>query len=69
MKEFNIAKFEENEIQLMESKYLEDLYKTIIAEEDFIVHVIDGENKYSKIVIGLNLTSKVKSGEFILSSQ
>ncbi len=69
MKTFKATKFSETEIELTSTEQLEDLYKIIEAEENFILKWKEGNVWQSEVMIGNNLSAKVKNGDIRLSSK
>jgi len=65
MKTFSTIKYDDTEICLKSKKDLEELFNTIIAEEDFIL----SSEKESKIFLANKLLGKIKSEEIILTSK
>ena len=66
MKRYDAHDFTDNEIILKHDSELEELFKTIDSEENFILTWGDPNTPQSQIIIGNNITGKVKSGNIIL---
>ena len=69
MKTFIATKVDDNSIELADSKKLEDLYKTIDSEENFILQWTEGDVEQSEVKISNNLNSKVKNGDILLTAK
>ena len=68
IKTFRATKFDEKEIQLTDSKFLKDLYKTIEKEENFLLLWKEGSVEKSRLIMGNDMIGKVKNGDIVLSS-
>lgn len=66
MKRYAAHDFTDDEIILKHDSELEELFKTIDSEENFILTWGDSNAPQSQIIIGNNITGKVKSGNIIL---
>ena len=64
MKSFNCSSFTENQIILHEAHQLEELYQTILKEEDFIL-VLPTQ---SLVVVATPLVARVRNGDVKLSA-
>ena len=70
MKKFNAKKCDDKVIELTSSSDLEDLFNTILREQDFIIQWNEGKEQKSELIIGTDLASKIKTGDIkIISSE
>lgn len=69
MKTFKATKYSEEEIELTSTEHLEELYKVIESDENFILKWQEGDVWQSEVMIGNNLSAKVKNGDIKLSSK
>ena len=69
MKKFVATKYEDAMIELATSQQLEELYKVIQDEENFVLEWKEGTVKRSKIIIGNKLSGKVETGDIELTAR
>lgn len=69
MKTFIANKVDNGAIVLSSGEVLEELYKTIENGENFIIEWIEDNKKKSKVIIGTDIISNVKTGDMVLSSE
>lgn len=69
MKEFEANMVSEEEINLKYDKDLPEVYKLIEDEENFILKWQDDTTMKSRVMIGNNLTPKIKNGDIKLTAQ
>lgn len=68
MKKFTATKYEENLIELVDNGELEQLFNSIEKEETFILQWVEGDSNKSEVIIGNNISSKVKNGDIKLTA-
>ena len=69
MKTFDATKVTDKSIELTACKDIEELYKTIKNNENFILNWTEGTVQRSELIISDNLASKVTNGDIKLTSQ
>ncbi len=69
MKEFEANIVSEEEINLKHDKDLSEVYKLIEDEENFILKWQDDTTMKSRVMIGNNLTPKIKNGDIKLTAE
>lgn len=68
MKKFIANKVDNGSIELKYNKDLEDLYNTIEEGDNFILEWKENNTLNSKLIMGTDLISKIKTGDMVLSS-
>ena len=66
MKKYKATKFEKGIIELTSSEKLEELYKTIEQEENFVLEWKEGDVSRSKVIVGTDMMGKIKTGDIEL---
>ena len=69
METFKATKVSDDGIELTNSDELQRLYKLLQKEEDFVLEWKEGEVKHSKVMIGNNLSAKIKTGDLSLTAK
>jgi len=69
METFQATKVSDEGIELTTSEELKRLYKFLEGEDDFVLEWEEGEVKHSKVMIGNNLSAKVKTGDLSLTAK
>lgn len=69
METFEATKYKDNVIELTSTEQLEKLYDVIEKEENFILKWKEGEVKQSEVMVGNNLSAKVKNGDIKLTAK
>lgn len=68
MKSFFATTYKPNAIELASSKELDDLYNTVVAEENFILKWKDGKMLRSEVIIASMFVAKIKTGDLKLTA-
>lgn len=69
LKKYRATKVSQEMIELVNVEQLANLWKTIEEERNFILQWTEGNVNHSKLMIGNNLTSKVKNGDLELTAK
>jgi len=69
MEKFQATKVSDDGIELTNSDELDRLYSLLQKEEDFILEWKEGEVAHSKVMIGNNLSAKIKTGDLSLTAK
>ena len=69
MRRFKATTYKGNMIELTSPEELQELYDIIDSEENFILVWYEGSVEQSELMIGNNLSAKVKNGDIKLTSK
>ena len=69
MEKFQATKVSDVGIELTTATDLEKLYILLEKDENFILEWKEGNVKHSKVIIGNNLSAKVKTGDISLTAK
>lgn len=69
MEKYNAITFSDTEIVLSDVDKLQSIFDTIENGENFIIEWYEAGTRKSKIVIGSNITGKVKGGDIDLRAE
>jgi hypothetical protein len=69
MEKFLATKVDDKSIELKSSNELEELYKLLDKDENFILQWVEGNDLRSEVKVATNISGKVKTGEIVLKSR
>ncbi len=69
MKTYNALRVDENEIVLSNSKDLDEMFKLLNDDENFILQWNEDGRAISKVIMATNLSAKVKNNEIVLKAE
>lgn len=69
MKRFEATKYKEGVIELTSPEALQELYNVIDNEENFILVWVEGNVEQAEVIVGNNLSAKIRNGDIKLTSK